>query len=169
MTIGIARLASIALALLRAAACARHEGASTQATLAAAPAAFDLEAARTIIAQKNAAFTAAHVAGDVAAIDAMFTRDATSFPPGAGPAHGPAALHALTGDYLRSGVTAFTERTTSLYGNSEMLIDQGEYVVTYGPEHTTERGKYLNVWKPEDGTWKIHANIWNASPANAAP
>jgi ketosteroid isomerase-like protein len=99
----------------------------------------------------------------------MFTRDATSFPPGAEPAHGPAALHALTVDYLKSGVTAFTERTTSLYGDADLLIDQGEYVVTYGPDHTVERGKYLNVWKPEDGTWKIHANIWNTSPANASP
>jgi ketosteroid isomerase-like protein len=150
-------------------ACDRNENTGGQKKATATPPAFDLEAARTIIAQKNAAFTAAHVAGDVAAIDAMFTRDATSFSPGAAPAHGPAALHALTVDYLKSGVTAFTERTTSLYGDADLLIDQGEYVVTYGPDHTVERGKYLNVWKPEDGTWKIHANIWNTTPANASP
>lgn len=169
MTKRTAWIASTVLALLCVTAYGRHETATDQNKVAAAPADFDLEAARTIIAQKNAAFTAAHVAGDVAAIDAMFTRDATSFPPGAEPAHGPAELHALTVEYLKSGVTAFTERTTSLYGDADMLIDQGEYVVTYGPDHTVERGKYLNVWKPEDGTWKIHANIWNTSPANTAP
>lgn len=169
MTTRTAWLASTVLALLCVAACGRHENASVQNKATAGPTAFDLEAARSIIAQKNAAFTAAHVAGDVAAIDAMFTRDATSLPPGAEPAHGPAALHALTVDYLKSGVTAFTERTTSLYGDADLLIDQGEYVVTYGPDHTVERGKYLNVWKKEGGTWKIHANIWNASPASTAP
>ena len=53
---------------------------------------FDLSAARTIIEQKNAQFTAANVAGDVATIDAMFTRDARSFPPGADAANGHASL-----------------------------------------------------------------------------
>ena len=59
----------------------------------------------------------------------------------------------------------FTERTTDLYGNGELLIDEGEYEITYGPDNTVERGKYVNVWKQEDGTWKIHTNIWNTSPA----
>ena len=36
----------------------------------------------------------------------------------------------------------------------------------YGKEKTMEKGKYVNVWKKEDGTWKIYANIWNS---NAAP
>jgi ketosteroid isomerase-like protein len=132
-------------------------------------AAFDLPAARAIIEGKNARFTKAHVTGDVATIDAMFTRDAKSFPPGAEPAIGPAALHTLTVEYLKTGIKSFSEQTTDLYGNGELLIDQGEYVVTYGPENTVERGKYLNVWKQEDGEWKIHANMWNASPPAAAP
>ena len=129
---------------------------------------FDLAAARTLIEQKNAEFTKAHVDGDVAAIDAMFTRDAKSFPPGGETAVGPGAIHDLTVEYLKAGIKEFREETTDLYGNSELLIDQGTYVVTYGPENTVERGKYLNVWKQEDGTWKIHANIWNASPDPAA-
>ena len=133
------------------------------------PAAFDLSAARAIIEGQNARFTKAHVAGDVATIDAMFTRDAKSFPPGAEPAIGPAALHTLTVEYLKAGIKSFSEQTTDLYGNGELLVDQGEYIVTYGPENTVERGKYLNVWKQEDGEWKIHANMWNASPPAAAP
>ena len=140
----------------------------TGATPTRAPAAFDLAAARALIEQKNAQFTTAHVTGDVATIDAMFTRDATSFPPGAEPAVGQAALHALTVDFLKVGIRTFTERTTSLYGNSEILIDQGEYELAYGPDSTVERGKYVNVWKQEDGGWKIQTNIWNTSPSRAA-
>ena len=26
-----------------------------------------------------------------------------------------------------------------------------------------EKGNYLNVWKLENGDWKLYANIWNAS------
>jgi hypothetical protein len=36
--------------------------------------------------------------------------------------------------------------------------------MTYGPDDVVERGKYLNVWKPEDGACKLSANIWNARP-----
>jgi ketosteroid isomerase-like protein len=156
-------LLPITLALLLVSACGTREVDLPQGESKAA-ASIDLAAVRSIIERKNAQFTAAHVAGDVAAIDAMFTRDAKSFPPGSEAAVGPAALHALTVEYLKSGIKAFTEQTTDLYGTSEVLIDQGEYSVTYGPDNTIERGKYLNVWKQEDGEWRIQANIWNTSP-----
>ncbi len=70
-----------------------------------------------LIEQKNAAFTKAHVDGDVAALDAMFTRDATSLPPGGEPAVGPAAINALTVDFLKAGIKTFTERTWKIQTN----------------------------------------------------
>jgi ketosteroid isomerase-like protein len=155
------------LALLLASSCQGRDG-EQAGRPAPASTPFDLVAARAIIEPKNLQFTRAHVAGDVATIDAMFTRDARSFPPDAEPAVGPAALHALTVEYLKSGVRAFTERTTDLYGDADMLIDEGEYVMTYGPHDTVERGKYLNVWTQEDGTWKLKVNMWNTSPATPA-
>jgi ketosteroid isomerase-like protein len=150
------------LALLLAASCRTGDTPPRDA------AAFDLQAACAGIERANADFTSAHLTGDVAAIDAMFTRDAKSFPPGADAAVGPDALHTLTVEYLKSGIKEFREQTTDCYGNADLLVDQGTYTVAYGPDSTVERGKYMNVWKQEDGTWKIHANIWNTSPA-AAP
>lgn len=128
---------------------------------------FDLTAARAMIAAENARFTRAHVEGDIATIDAMFTRDARSLPPGAGPAVGVAAIHELTAEYLRAGVHDFREETTGFYGNRDLLVDTGTYVMTYGADRTVEYGKYLNVWTREDGAWKIQTNIWNTSPAPA--
>jgi ketosteroid isomerase-like protein len=132
---------------------------------------FDLAETRRLITQQNAAFTRAHVLGDSATIDAMFTPDARSLPPGADAAVGIAAIHALTVEYLKAGVTEFREETTDLYGNAEYVVDQGTYVMTYGNPAVTERGKYLNVWKQVDGGWKIQTNIWNAdaAPVAAAP
>lgn len=152
-----ARTATVLSALLLVASCRTQE-----------PPAFDLAAACANIERANATFTSAHVAGDVAVIDAMFTRDAKAFPPGAEAVIGPAALHAFTVEYLASGIKEFREETTGCYGNGDLLVDEGAYVVTYGPSSTVERGKHVNVWMQEDGTWKIHANIWNTSPA-AAP
>ncbi len=127
--------------------------------------AFDLEATRELIAQQNKQFTEAHITGDIAAIDSMFTPDARSYPPGAPAAIGLPAIHALTVDFLKAGITEFREETTAFYGNAEYVIDEGTYVLTYG-EGVTERGKYVNVWKQVNGSWRIQANIWNTDPSS---
>ncbi|WP_309673549.1 nuclear transport factor 2 family protein [Gemmatimonas sp.] len=136
-------------------------GGPTPATSRADRLPFDLDATRRLITQQNARFTAAHVVGDLATIDSMFAPNAKSFPPGANAVSGLPALHAFTVEYLKAGVTEFREQTTDFYGNAEYVVDAGTYVVTYGPAHVTERGKYLNVWTQVNGTWKIKANMWN--------
>lgn len=159
-----ARFHSLALAAFLAASCGRDPDAGSRTDTLA----FDLDAARTIIAQHNKQFTNAHVSGDVAAIDAMFLSDARSYPPGAPAAIGIEAIHALTVDFLKAGITEFREETTAFYGNAEQIVDEGIYVLTYG-EGVTERGKYINVWKQVNGNWRIQANIWNADPPDATP
>ena len=130
---------------------------------------FDLNATRQLIAQQNARFTQAHLTGKIAVIDSMFAPDAKSFPPGAGAVTGLAAMHDFTVAYVKAGLTEFREETTDFYGNAEIVVDAGSYVVTYGPEHVTERGKYLNVWKKVNGAWKIQSNIWNSDAPVATP
>ena len=162
------RLVIAALSLSFAACVAGCSPASPPAATAAADAApaFDLAAARKVIEANNARFTQAHVSGDQATIDAMFTTDARSLPPGSEPVLGRDAIAKLTADYLAYGVHEFTEETTDFYGDATLLVDQGNYRMVYGKEKVEETGKYLNVWVQEGGVWKIRTNIWNT---NAAP
>jgi len=124
---------------------------------------FDIAAVAKAIGQLNERYTRAHVEGDVATIDAMFARDATCLPPGAELLIGRAAIHDLTVAYVEGGVTQFRMDTMRCTGNEQLVVEQGTYVMTYGPDEVVERGKYLNVWQQEDGDWKLYANIWNAS------
>jgi uncharacterized protein (TIGR02246 family) len=125
---------------------------------------FEIEDLTKTIQRLNERYTRAHVDGDVATIDAMFTRDATCMPPGEEALIGRAAIHDLTVAYVAGGVKAFRMDTLRCDGNAALVVEQGTYVMTYGPDDVVERGKYLNVWKPEDGAWKLYANIWNARP-----
>ena len=124
---------------------------------------FDLALMKKVIQENNNRFTKAHVTGDGPLIDSMFTRDAKVLPPESEPIIGRAAIAKLTADYIAYGITEFREETTDFYGNEELLIDQGNYVMVYGKEKTIEKGKYVNVWKKEDGIWKIYSNIWNTN------
>jgi ketosteroid isomerase-like protein len=126
---------------------------------------FDLAAARRVIEENNRRFTKAHVTGDGAAIDGMFTADARVLPPESEAAIGRAAIAKLTQQYLDAGVSEFEEETIDIQGNEDFLVDQGNYRMVYGKDKTVERGKYLNVWKKEGGIWKIYSNIWNTTAA----
>jgi len=123
------------------------------------PSEFDL----ALIREKNKQFTEAHVSGDNLAIDTLFTPDAKSFPPHAEPVIGRDAISKLTAEYIEYGISQFQEETVELYGSEDLLIDQGNYTMTYGPENTFEKGKYINVWKRVDGQWKIYSNMWNTN------
>jgi len=123
----------------------------------------DLKAMKKVIEEKNNRFTRAHLTGDTATIDNMFTEDARSFPPNAEAAVGRPAIARLTTDFLTYGLKEFSETSTALYGNNDYLVDEGTYYMTYGKDSTVEKGKYINVWKNINGDWKIYSNIWNTN------
>jgi ketosteroid isomerase-like protein len=123
----------------------------------------DLEAARRSIEDLEERFMTAHVAGDSAAIDALFTRDAVSYPPGAPAAIGAAAINDLTLEYTRSGITEARNTMTHCFGNADFVVVHGTYRTVNGPDGNVECGKYVNVWKGVDGTRKLHVNIWNTA------
>lgn len=154
-----------ALACLLAGACGSPAPASTPTDRQP----FDLNATQQLIAEQNKRFTKAHLTGDVATIDSMFAADAKSYPPGADAVSGFPAMHDFTVEYIKAGLTEFREETTDFYGNGEYVVDAGTYVITYGPNHVTERGKYLNVWQQVNGSWKIKANMWNTDPPAPTP
>jgi ketosteroid isomerase-like protein len=153
---------AIILATLPAVGCGPSESPAAAGNTART-AAFDMAAIRRSIEEKNRRFTNAHVTGDSVAMVDIFAQDARVLPPNADPVIGYPAIEALTAQYLQFGITEFREETTAFYGNEDILIDEGSYVLVYGKDNTTERGKYLNVWRREGDEWKIYSNMWNAN------
>jgi ketosteroid isomerase-like protein len=154
-------LPALTLAVLAAIGCGSKDGSPSPVEASA----FDLAAMRSAIEARNQQFTRAHVVGslDSAAMVNIFTSDARILPPGADPVIGRPAIEALTALYMTMGITEFREETTAFYGNDEMLVDEGTYIFVYGEGLTTERGKYVNIWRREGGEWKIHSNMWNTN------
>jgi ketosteroid isomerase-like protein len=125
-------------------------------------AAFDHATVRSLIMEKNARFTQAHITGDSAVLIDYFTPDARVLGPNAEAVVGQAAIAKLNAQYLGYGIKEFTETTTHFYGDQNYLIDGGTYFMRYG-EDVAEEGKYLNVWKQVDGEWRVCANMWNSN------
>lgn len=154
-------LLSAALIALSALGCGSTDSATARD--AESDAAFDLSAMRNDIEARNRVFTNAHVIGDSVAMVDIFADDARVLPPNADPVIGRAAIEVLTAAYLTYGITEFREETIEFYGNQDLLIDEGRYVMVYGNDNTREEGKYVNIWRKQRGEWKLYSNIWNSS------
>jgi hypothetical protein len=60
---------------------------------------------------------------------------------------------------IRDSVTG-SFKTTDLWGNDDLLVEEGTGVWYQGKGIIVGRGKYLLVWKKEDGKWKILRDTW---------
>ena len=125
--------------------------------------AFDLTEIKKTIEEKNNQFTKAHITRDTAFLNNIFTKDAKVFAPNSEVVIGRSAIAAVNWQWVNFGIKEFREDIISLYGNEDYLISEGSYYLIYGKENTLDKGKYLNVWKKEDGEWKIFSNIWNTN------
>jgi ketosteroid isomerase-like protein len=52
---------------------------------------------------------------------------------------------------------------TSVFGNDEMVVEEGLYDFPDGKGGTFDTGKFIVLWKKEDGKWKMYREIWNTN------
>ena len=121
----------------------------------------DTTGLRKIIDEKNNKFTQAHIDGDTAFLNNIFTQDGRVFAPNSEVVSGRSAIAAINLAYINFGIKEFREETTALYGSGNYLINEGNYFMSYSS--TIEKGKFINIWKKVDDDWKLYANIWNSS------
>lgn len=61
---------------------------------------------------------------------------------------------------LRIVVTA-----TGVYGGPEVVVEEGAYEFPDDKGGSLEKGKFIALWKQEDGKWKLFREIWNRDNA----
>ncbi len=60
------------------------------------------------------------------------------------------------------GITEVVLKTSSVEGMGDGAAEVGEYSLFAGA-NMVDTGKYLVVWRRDDGSWKLHRDIWNAN------
>ncbi len=123
----------------------------------------DITALRKIIDEKNKQFGEAHVLRDTAFLNNIFTEDARVFAPNSEIISGRSAIAIVNLETVNFGINEFRIEKTALYGSGDYLINEGNYIMSYGKDSTTERGKFIFIWKMVNGDWKLDADIWNSS------
>lgn len=101
-------------------------------------------------------------AKDGAGIAAVYTADAVLLPPDAAPIEGLEAISGFWGDFAGSVDSARLEI-------QEMFVDGdlANVIGTFKLEVAGEQpltGKYVEMWTRGEAGWRMHRDIWNATP-----
>lgn len=118
---------------------------------------------RAEIEAANRAFEAAAAKGDVKALAALYTTSGQALPAGSEVVSGTEAIGKLWQGVLDSGVKGIRLKTIEVEGSDDTAHEVGQYELLDATGKTLDRGKYVVIWKKEDGRFKLHRDIWTTS------
>ena len=120
----------------------------------------NLEAARTEIDAANKNFGKAMMAGDSAAVTALYHSEARAYPPNS-PATDGKGMGAMSRFVNGLQLAHFDVTTKDLTPEGDMIVETGTWSIgVTGKE--LDNGKSLVLWKMENGHWKIWRDMWNS-------
>lgn len=125
---------------------------------------FDLGKAREWVENDNAKFMEEAKKGDSNALAAHYAPDAWAMFNNMEPFKGNAIASAW-GGAIRSGMKEIKVTTVDVIGNADLLAETGMYEMYGEGNKLLDKGKYVVVWKPADGGWKIYRDIGNSNMA----
>ena len=102
-------------------------------------------------------------------VAATYTRDAKLLPPNSDFIEGTQAMQAFWQDAMNMGIKDATPETVELEVHGDSAIEVGKYDLLDDGGQILDTGKYVVIWKPEDGQWKRYRDIWNSSTPASAP
>ena len=138
-------------------------------TVAVAPVStFSIDSVRQEIAAVNEKFDEAFVKGDSAAMVSLYHSQAEIYGPNMPKMDTKMMASGITG-IPAMGIKKMVLTSTEVTGGPEGVTEIGVYEMGDGSK-VIDKGKYIVLWKKEDGKWKLFRDIWNSdNPPPPAP
>ena len=132
------------------------------------------QSVRTTIEANTKQFIEAFNKGDAAAVAKMYTVDARVLPPNAEMVTGRAGIQTFWQGAITAGLKMVSLETEHVQTQGNLAIEVGRYTTTIpgaGGVTTTDKGKYVVVWKREGRSWRLAVDIFNSNlpQATATP
>lgn len=121
------------------------------------------------IRAENARWAEAYARGDYAAIGELYTGDGMLLPPGEPRVVGPTAIAAYFDEKARkSGPKIVTFSNYEFFGDDQMVTEISDTEIRDREGNLISRGKQILIFVKKGSAWKLHRDIWNASPLSSS-
>ena len=124
---------------------------------------FDIEKVKAGITATNQKFMDAMGRGDSLAIASCYHSEGMILAPNAEPISGNDNIISYTSGGIKWGITGIVVKSTEVWGNEENAYEVGTYELLGKDKTTIDKGKYLVVWKQENGEWKLYRDMYSSN------
>ncbi len=100
--------------------------------------------------------------GDSTGAAANYSDDAHLLPPNSEPVM-KSGIAPLWATFMGMGVKEIKLVVDDIAGNADIISETGHYEILAAENKTLDKGKYVVVWKPVNGVWKMYRDIWNTN------
>lgn len=125
---------------------------------------FDIDVIKQHIDSNNISYAERFLKKDSLWWTEKYCKDACTLPPNNGAICGIDSIK----KYFYTGVvdTSFKMiiKAKAVYGSEGAVVEEGEYDFPTS-KGSLDKGKFITIWKKEDGKWKIFKEIWNSDIA----
>jgi ketosteroid isomerase-like protein len=123
---------------------------------------FDLANAKNEIQTENQNFSNLLSKGDSVGLANCYASDAKLMGPNGPAVMGRQNIQTVFASYIKAGVTKADLKAIDVWGTDELLTEEGELTIATKDGAQVDKGKYVVVWKKEEGKWKIFRDIFNS-------
>ena len=123
---------------------------------------YNLSVAKTEIEAANKEFMAFFAATDSVGLANLYTQDAKFMNTGEPAITGRKNIQSALSGIMNSGITSVDLRTIGVWGTEDLITEEGE-ISLFVEEAEVYQGKYIVLWKKDDGKWKLFRDIFNSN------
>ena len=115
------------------------------------------------IVAANENFMANFKEGNTAGLAALYTENGQILPPNSDFIAGKQAIQPFWQAVFDMGIKEAKLETVEVEGHGDTAIEVGKYTLQGEEGQELDKGKYIVIWKQEEGQWKLHRDIFNSS------
>jgi uncharacterized protein (TIGR02246 family) len=121
------------------------------------------EQVRDAIVAANEIFVNTFNKGDAAGLATLYTEEGQLLPPNAETMAGHQAIQAFWQGAMDMGIKSAQIETGEVDAHGDTAIEVSKYKLFGAEDQVLDKGKFIVIWKRENGQWKLHRDIFNSS------
>ena len=118
---------------------------------------------REAIVDANKDFMVTFSQGNAAGMADLYTEDGQVLPPNSDIVMGKEAIQTFWQALMDMGIKEAKLDIVEVEEQDDLAVEVSKYTLQGEEGQVLDQGKYIVIWKREDGQWKLHRDIFNSS------